>query len=329
MKVKKRAEMPGGVKALFQNHRRKGMKRIILDTDIGIDCDDAAAIGMLLQLEEEGKCFVEGITTSTTREGAVEAVRAIAQYYGKDKEIGSMREPGIFCDKENVYAKALKEHYGCSGDAQDAVEMLRRKLAQAKEKLTLIAIGPLTNIARLIKSEGDIYSDLNGTELLRKKADCLYIMGGSFKENYAPQGIAEEKEIIREWNILQDIESARYVMEKCTCPMVLCPFEAGNYVKTEMRAGENPVWYAMKTFADYEKCECGNGFTRESWDPVTCLAALEDCSAYFDLSDEGRITVSEDGETVFHPEEKGTARFLIVKGNYDGLAERINSLVRD
>ena len=305
------------------------MKRIILDTDIGIDCDDAAAIGMLLQLEEEGKCFVEGITTSTTREGAVEAVRAIAQYYGKDKEIGSMREPGIFCDKENVYAKALKEHYGCSGDAQDAVEMLRRKLAQAKEKLTLIAIGPLTNIARLIKSEGDIYSNLNGAELLRKKADCLYIMGGSFKENYAPQGIAEEKEIIREWNILQDIESARYVMEKCTCPMVLCPFEAGNYVKTEMRAGENPVWYAMKTFADYEKCECGNGFTRESWDPVTCLAALEDCSAYFDLSDEGRITVSEDGETVFHPEEKGTARFLIVKGNYDGLAERINSLVRD
>ena len=45
------------------------MKKIILDTDIGIDCDDAAAIGMLLQLEEEGKCFVEGITTCTTREG--------------------------------------------------------------------------------------------------------------------------------------------------------------------------------------------------------------------------------------------------------------------
>ena len=47
--------------------------------------------------------------------------------------------------------------------------MLRRKLAQAKEKLTLIAIGPLTNIARLIKSEGDIYSDLNGTDALRKR----------------------------------------------------------------------------------------------------------------------------------------------------------------
>ena len=321
--------MPGGVKALFLNHRRKDMKRIILDTDIGIDCDDAAAIGMLLQLEEEGKCFVEGITTSTTREGAVEAVRAIAQYYGKDKEIGSMRKPGIFCDKENVYAKALKEHYGCSGDALDAVEMLRRKLAQAKEKLTLIAIGPLTNIARLLKSGGDIYSNLSGAELLRKKADCLYIMGGSFKENYAPQGIVEEKEVIREWNILQDIGSARYVMDNCTCPMVLCPFEAGIYVKTEMRAGENPVWYAMKTFADYEKCESGNGFTRESWDPVTCLAALEDCSAYFDLSDGGRITVAEDGETVFHRTEKGTARFLIVKGNYDGLAQRINSLVRD
>ncbi len=305
------------------------MKKIILDTDIGIDCDDAAAIGMLLQMEEEGKCFVEGITTCTTREGAVETVRAITRYYGKDKEIGAMREPGIPCDKENAYAKALKEHYGCSGDALDAVEMLRRRLAQAKEKLTLIAIGPLTNIARLLKSGGDMYSELGGAELLRKKADCLYIMGGSFKENYSPEGIMEQKEVIREWNILQDIDSARYVLEECTCPMVLCPFEAGIYVKTRLREGINPVWYAMKAFADYEKCGIENGYERESWDPVTCLAALQDCSPYFDLSDGGKITVSEDGETVFHREEKGIARFLIVKGNYDGLAERINSLIRD
>lgn len=305
------------------------MKRIILDTDIGIDCDDAAAIGLLLQLEEEGKCFLEGITTCTTREGAVEAVRAIVEYYGKDKEIGYMREPGILCDKENVYAKALKERYECRGNAEDAVEMMRRRLSRAKEKITLIAIGPLSNMERLLKSGGDIYSDLNGQELLREKADCLYIMGGSFKENYSPEGMINEKEVVREWNILQDIEAARHVIEECTCPVVLCPFEAGIYVKTEMRTGENPVWYAMKSFADYEKCGTENGFTRESWDPVTCLAALEDCSPYFDLSDEGRITVSEDGETVFHKEEGGMARFLIVKGNYEMLSQRINSLLRD
>lgn len=303
------------------------MKRIILDTDIGVDCDDAAAIGLLLQLEEEGKCMIEGITICTTREGAAEAVRAILGYYGKEKEIGCMREPGIPCDAENAYAKALKDRYGSEGSAVDAVEMLRRKLSRSEEKITLIAIGPLTNMERLLKSGSDSNSPLDGLELVRKKVDCMYIMGGSFAENYSA-GLFDEKEVIREWNIIQDVEAAKYVIEQCPCPVVLCPFEAGKYVKTDMRAGDNPIWYAMKSFADHIQCGTENGFSRESWDPVTCLAALEDCSGYFDLSDGGKITVSKDGETVFHRQDGGTARFLLVKGNFEKLSQRINSLIR-
>lgn len=305
------------------------MKKIILDTDIGIDCDDAAAIGLLLQMEDEGKCYLEGITTSTTREGAVETVRAIVRYYGKEKEIGHMRKPGIPCDNENTYAKALKERYGCSGNAEDAVDMLRRKLARAEEKVTLIAIGPLSNVERLIKSGRDRYSDLGGADLLKEKVDCLYIMGGSFKENYFPEGIIDEEEIVKEWNILQDIEAARYVAEKCTCPMIFCPYEAGIYVKTKMKTGKNPIWYAMKSFAEYAKSGDKNEYTRESWDPVTCLVALEDCGLYFDFSDRGKITVSDNGETVFQKEDGGMARFLLVKGNYEKLSQRINSLIKD
>ena len=316
----------------MQNNRKGNkMKKIILDTDIGIDCDDAAAIGLLLQLEDEGKCFLEGITTSTTREGAVEAVRAIVQYYGKEKEIGRMGEPGIPCDNENTYARALKEHYGCCGNAGDAVEMLRRKLACTEERMTLIAIGPLSNVERLIRSGGDGYSELNGAELLKEKVDCLYIMGGSFKENYSPEGLIDKKELVREWNILQDIGAARYVARECTCPMVFCPYEAGIFVKTKMKTGKNPIWYAMKNFVECTKCGTGSEYEyeRESWDPVTCLAALEDFNPYFTLSDRGIVTVSEDGETKFHIDDGGTARFLLVKGNYEKLSQRINSLIRD
>lgn len=304
------------------------MKRIILDTDIGIDCDDAAAIGLLLQLEEEGRCVLEGITTCTTREGAVEAVRAILGYYGKEKEIGCMREPGIPCDTENAYAKALKDRYGKAGNAVDAVEMLRRRLAWSEEKITLIAIGPLVNMERLFKSGADKNSAFDGLELVREKVDCMYIMGGSFVENYAA-GLSDEKEVIREWNIIQNVEAAKYVIEQCPCPVVMCPYEAGKFVKTDMKIGENPIWYAMKSFADYMQCGTENGFSRESWDPVTCLVAVEDYSGYFNLSDGGEITVLKDGKTVFHKQDGGTARFLLVKGNFEKLSRRINSLIRD
>ena len=52
------------------------MKRIILDTDIGVDCDDAVALAMLIGFAKSGHCSIEAITTSTTRRGAVASVRA-------------------------------------------------------------------------------------------------------------------------------------------------------------------------------------------------------------------------------------------------------------
>lgn len=80
-------------------------------------------------------------------------------------------------------------------------------------------------------------------------------------------------------------------MEHCPCEMVMCPFEIGNRVFTNMREGNNPVWYAMRCFAGERITSKKQLFRRESWDPVTCLAALQDCSQYFSLSDRGIVTV--------------------------------------
>lgn len=304
------------------------MKKVILDTDIGVDCDDAAAIGVLLELERRKVCDIKGITTSTTREGAAETVQAILDYYGVEKRIGVMHNPVLACDETNMYARALKEKYGCKGTKTDAVELLRTLLAETEEKVTLIAIGPLSNIANLLRTPADAISPLSGQELLEQRVESLYIMGGSFTQ-YDVAGTPNGGAVMQEWNILQDIESAAYVMEHCPCEMVLCPFEVGNRVFTTMREGANPVWYAMRCYGGTRITPENPHFARESWDPVTCLAALQDCSEYVTISEQGFVRVEKDGTTNFKKDISGKTRFLKDKGSYDAFGSWIDSLLVD
>ena len=61
------------------------MKRILLDTDMGVDCDDAVALALTLKAENAGLAELVGVTASTTRRGAVATVNAICRYYGKSR----------------------------------------------------------------------------------------------------------------------------------------------------------------------------------------------------------------------------------------------------
>ena len=80
------------------------MKNIILDTDIGIDCDDAVALGLAASLMRTGKCEIKAVTCSTTREGAAQSADAILRYYGLNIPVGEMRLPQLLCDFTNKYA---------------------------------------------------------------------------------------------------------------------------------------------------------------------------------------------------------------------------------
>ena len=57
---------------------------------------------------------------------------------------------------------------------QTAVEFLHGTLAEREDKLTLVALGPLTNIARLLKEHPDD----------KAKIERIVMMGGSLARNY-------------------------------------------------------------------------------------------------------------------------------------------------
>lgn len=293
----------------------KKRKRIVLDTDIGIDCDDAVALGVVLGRMREGRCDLLAVTCSTAREGAPEAVKAICDYYGVTVPIGSMELPPLACDFENKYARAVAEKYGAKTPEIGAVGLIRKTLAEADEKIVIVSIGPLCNMSELLKSGADEYSDKDGETLVKEKVSEIYVMGGSFCSSN------NEKRSV-EWNILQDVGSARYFAANCPVPTVFSPHELGASVFTNPKDMPGPVRYAMTSFA---KAAGGSedGFRRESWDPVTCLAAIDGEEYGLKIGENGVVSVNEDGITSFVPDKNGKHRILRLVGGADKLERTI------
>ena len=59
--------------------------RIFLDTDIGSDCDDTAALAILLQLCREGRARLLGVTHCTGSAYGLAAIDAICRLFGADE----------------------------------------------------------------------------------------------------------------------------------------------------------------------------------------------------------------------------------------------------
>lgn len=301
------------------------VKKVVLDTDIGIDCDDAVALALLLEKHVKRECELTLVTACSTRNGATETIKAICNYYNVNVEIGKMATPKLSCDDINSYATAVKTKFCQSVETIDAVKLLRKKLSSLTEKVTFIAIGPLVNVRRFLESAPDEISNKSGLELAREKIEALYVMGGSFIENY---GVIKKpaEELFAEWNILQDIKSAQMVTENFPNEIYFIPWEAGFEVYSNMGVGNNPVWYAMEQHAIFLGVET-NGYKRDSWDPITCLLATENCGDYFDFSPSGKVTVTSDGVTKFTAGE-GKSHILLLKKQYKEIANVINSKLR-
>lgn len=295
----------------------KETKQIIFDTDIGMDCDDAAALGILLNAHKRGECEILAITASTGRDGATATVNAICDYYGVNGiPVGRMKRM-LQCDGVNNYARAVMEKYGTEDVETDAVPLLRKTLAEAAGKVSVIAVGPLSNLEELLKSKADEFSPLCGADLVKQKVDKLYVMIGSFPQNF-------DGKRFREWNLLQDVPAARYVIENWGTKKVYLPFEIGAAVFTKMGQNENPVWYSMKNFAIANGVDISNGYRRESWDPVTCMIALNENNPLFIYSPEGTVTVDGDCVTLFEEKTGGLDKYLSVNSDLKGIEKLLN-----
>jgi len=190
------------------------MKNIILDTDPGVD--DALAFLLALNSPE---IKVEAVTTVAGNvnhsKGHLNAKKLlefmekteIPVCRGAEKPlIRKISHAEEFHGKTGLGNAVLPEPR-MNTNPLNAVEMILEKSGELGKELTLVAIGPLTNIASAILADPE----------LPKKVDGLVIMGGAF--NVTTYGFGNANPVA-EFNIWHDPEAAKIVFNsgiKLTC----------------------------------------------------------------------------------------------------------------
>ncbi|MBG0787714.1 MAG: nucleoside hydrolase [Anaerolineaceae bacterium] len=126
-------------------------KRILLDTDIGSDIDDAVALAYLLMQPEAD---ILGVTTVSGQSlMRAEMVDAICRVTGQELPIyPGVEEPLLIPNRQPLAQQALKLDdwpHKSTFPAHQAVDFLAKQILANPGEVTLLTIGPLTNIALL------------------------------------------------------------------------------------------------------------------------------------------------------------------------------------
>lgn len=311
--------------------------KIIFDTDIGWDCDDAGALAMLHRLCDKGEAELLAVTHCMANPWLAGCIDAINRFYGREVPVGinyDMLKP----EDKGVYAGALcegfpnrypAETWGTDKAAPDTLTVLRRTLAEAEDgSVTLVVTGNLWSMARLAVSGPDEISPMTGQEMISRKLARTVLMGGRFFESWpmpiyaAIQPIGDPS--TWEWNIYgSGLETAQAAFDNWCGELVLSSFEIGTYIVTmqgypSRAAAGDPVALA------YELHNKGTG--RNSWDHTAMLEAIRP-GVYWNYHANGRIWVDENLVTHWKPDENCRHTYLLPKADYEDIRQVIDDLV--
>jgi len=157
---------------------------VLFDTDIGSDIDDAVALAYLLS---QPRCDLLGVTTVTGKPTVrATLVDAVCQAFGR-KEVpihSGAGEPLLVPQVQTeVPQNTVLERYAHRGTFAPnvAVDFLRQTIRSRPGEITLLSVGPLTNIGLLFALDPEISS------LLKR----YVMMGGYYLGRWPYGGLAE------------------------------------------------------------------------------------------------------------------------------------------
>jgi inosine-uridine nucleoside N-ribohydrolase len=195
-------------------------EKIIVDTDIGDDVDDAFALALAVQSPE---LQVLGVTTTF---GDTEArAKIVDRFLG---EVGRGDIP-VLAGKSTAAKNPMSQRrYGDSHFAKashgDAVEFLLDQIRKYPGEITLIAIGPLMNVGAAIDKDAATF----------RKLKRVVLMGGSVRRGYGDLGYTAPVAPMPEWNILNDIPSAQKLFT-AGVPLFVMPLDSTQLKMDEVK----------------------------------------------------------------------------------------------
>jgi len=283
---------------------------IIFDTDMGGDCDDVGALFILHGAVERGEARLLATMGCVSADAIAPALSGINTWFGRPEiPVGTLKDPGLLVGPHYTteLAKRFPHQFSNGKDYPDAVVLYRQILANEPDgSVVIVAVGPLRNIANLLKSRPDRASALDGGALVAKKVKRLDVMGG----NYPPN--ANKKDA--EWNFKQDPASAALVASGWPTPIIFNgeggSTMSGRRVTYEMPE-HNPLSMAHRLYP-------GVGFAgdRLSWDPVSCLVAVRGAAPWYTLVTGGSNVIdAATGINVWQPDGNRNHSYLVLKSS--------------
>ena len=188
-----------------------GMQKIIIDTDIGDDIDDAFALALAVKSSE---LQVLGVTTAF---GDTEARAKIADRFLA--EIGREDIPVMAgnptATKNPMSQRRYAESRLVKTKHADAVGFLLEQIREYPGEITLIAIGPLMNVGAAIDKDAATF----------RKLKRVVLMGGSVRKGSGDLGYTAPVPPMPEWNILNDVVSAQKLFASGV-PLFVMPLDS-------------------------------------------------------------------------------------------------------
>jgi hypothetical protein len=281
---------------------------VIFDTDIGGDIDDAGAMAVLHALADGGEIRLLAVGVVNGHANTVPYTDAINTWFGRpDLPVGTIKT-GAPINRDTYMAGvvAAYPHDLTRDAAPDAVTLYRKILAaQPDGSVTLVAVGPATNISRLLASGPDDSSPLSGADLVARKVR-FYAAGGNGGGGL-PKGKCG-------WNYAQDVAAARDELARlpATVPTVFAG-GSGEKLKIGNCYRDAPPDHIIRR--SYEAYFAGKtGMDRPTWDQLrvlyACRPSLRDM---FQTSPPGDITLGEDKIIAWSPEPARNRAYAYVK----------------
>ena len=289
------------------------MPRLIIETDMGNDIDDALALALALRAVDEGQATLLAVGCHKKCATAAAFTDAVCTWYGHPEVEVAMSVTPVqeFSDYVD-YTACEKDFPKTRTEYPEPVALYRKILAaQPDRSVTFVSLGFGTTLAQLLESGPDEYSPLNGVELVAKKTVGLSIMAGSYGEKKRA-----------EYNVINDILAMQKVFAQWPTFIWQNPFEIGKQTMypgaiIERNLGydkPNPVVEAYKLYRQMP-------YDRPSWDILSVLHTVQ--PELFTHSVAGTISVDDEGYTWFTPDEKG--RHIVLSATIDQPQALINA----
>ncbi|MBS3771001.1 MAG: nucleoside hydrolase [Bacteroidales bacterium] len=257
-------------------------QKVILDTDIGSDIDDAFAVALLLTSPE---FEVLGIVTDygNTPKRANIVCKMLHETGNEDIPVVVGEKTDDHYDTQFHWAEGFDK---VTPIEQSGSDFIIEKLEQHPDEIVLFTIGPVTNIGNVVEKNPDAL----------KKAKHIYSMFGSFYMGYGRHPVPSA-----EWNVRADVDASQK-MASAGADITYAGLDVTTFVKLEedrrleLLMRQSPLTDALSglyTLWPYE--------TPTLYDPVAIGMLLwpelfNTRKAHVDVTEEGYTVIDESKE---------------------------------